>query len=90
MRTYRATLLVACASVVGFAGAACAEPYSKAVQQACGADYHKFCGDYGIETSALRVCMDKVGNSLSPACVHALIAAGEVSQAEVNRRKTSR
>ena len=90
MRIYRATLLVACASVLGFAGAACADPYSKAVAKACGADYHKFCGDYGLETSALRVCMDKVGNSLSPACVHALIASGEVSQAEVTRRKASR
>jgi len=90
MRTYRATWLVACVSVLGFAGAACAEPYSKAVQHACGADYHKFCGDYGLETSALRVCMDKAGNSLSPACVHALIAAGEVSRAEVNRRKAAR
>ena len=90
MRINRATLCVACASVLGFTGAACAEPYSKAVQHACGADYHKFCGDYGLETSALRVCMDKVGNNLSPACVHALIASGEVSQAEVNRRKADR
>jgi hypothetical protein len=34
--------------------------------------------------------MDKAGNSLSKSCVNALIQAGEVSQAEVNRRKGDR
>ena len=72
-----------------FAGSASAESYSKAVQRACGADYHKYCGDYGLETSALRNCMDKVGQSLSKECVHALVESGEVSQAEVDRRKAS-
>ena len=72
-----------------FAGAAHADRYSKAVQKACGADYHKYCGDYGLESAALRVCMDKAGNSLSKGCVNALVQSGEVSQAEVNRRKAA-
>jgi hypothetical protein len=38
----------------------------------------------------LRVCMDKAGSNLSKSCVNALIQAGEVSQAEVNRRKANR
>ena len=53
------------------------------------ADYKKYCGEYGIETAALRNCMDKNGHSLTKTCVRALIDAGEVSQAEVNRRKRS-
>jgi hypothetical protein len=57
------------------------------VKQFCAADYHKYCGEYGLETAALRVCMDKNGHSLSKGCVNALVASGEVSQAEVNRRK---
>ena len=69
---------------VGYAAEAGAEQsrYSKALQQACMADYKKLCGEYGIETAALRTCMDKNGHS-------ALIDAGEVSQAEVDRRKKS-
>jgi hypothetical protein len=59
----------------------------KAVQQACVSDYKKYCGEYGIETAALRTCMDKNGDSLTKTCVRALIDAGEVSQAEVDRRK---
>jgi hypothetical protein len=87
MRTYRVTVLVACLSVLGFVGAAKADSYSKAVQQSCAADYHKYCGEYGLESTALRVCMDKAGKSLSKACVKALIQSGEVTQAEVDRRK---
>ena len=77
---------------VVFAFEAAAEPsrYSKALQQACTSDYKKYCGEYGIETAALRNCMDKNGHSLTKTCVRALIDAGEVSQAEVDRRKKSR
>ena len=59
-----------------------------ALQQAYGADYKKYCGEYGIETAALRTCMDKNGHSLTQTCVRALIDAGEVSQAEVDRVKS--
>jgi hypothetical protein len=74
---------------VMFAVDAAAEPsrYSKAVQQTFVSDYKKYCGEYGIETAALRTCMDKNGHSLTKTCVRALIDAGEVSQAEVDRRK---
>jgi len=90
MRTTCATWLVACLTVIGCAGAAHADSYSKAVQKSCAADYHKYCGEYGLESAALRVCMDKAGKSLSKACVKALIQSGEVSQAEVDRRKAAR
>ena len=66
-----------------------AEPkaYSKAVQQNCGPDYKAFCGEYGLESNALRDCMDRNGNKLSNACVQVLLKDGHVSQAEVDRRK---
>ncbi len=89
MRIEPAALLAACVLAFCFAGAAKADSYSKAVQKACGADYHKYCGDYGLESAALRVCMDKAGPSLSKACVNALVQSGEVSQSEVNRRKAA-
>lgn len=85
----RETLLVAMAVMMaGFAFEATAEQsrYSKAVEKACVADYKKYCGEYGIETEALRICMDKHGQSLTKTCVRALVDAGEVSQAEVDRR----
>jgi hypothetical protein len=38
--------------------------YSERVQRACANDYHAHCGDYGIETQALRICMNKAGQNL--------------------------
>ncbi len=64
-----------------------ADSYSKAVQQSCASDYKKYCGEYGLESTALRSCMDRAGSSLSKTCVQALVASGQVSQAEVDRRK---
>ena len=60
---------------------------SKGMQTYCVNDYKKFCGEYGLQTSALNLCMRKAGPSLSPACVRALVQAGKISQAEVNRVK---
>jgi hypothetical protein len=78
---------VALAFSVGAARAQNTHTYSKAVQKACANDYHKHCGQYGIETEALRLCMDKAGHGLSKTCVDALVDAGEVSKQEVERRK---
>ena len=48
---------------------------TKGMQDNCANDYRKFCGDYGLQTSALNLCMTKAGTSLSPACaVRSLIA----------------
>jgi hypothetical protein len=60
---------------------------SKDIQNYCVNDYKKFCGDYGLQTAALNLCMKKAGPSLSPACVQALVAAGKVSQADVDKIK---
>jgi hypothetical protein len=60
---------------------------TKEMQNNCVNDYKKFCGDYGLQTSALNLCMKKAGPSLSPACVQALVHAGKISQAEVDRIK---
>jgi hypothetical protein len=60
---------------------------TKGMQNNCANDYKKFCGDYGLQTSALTLCMRKAGPSLSPACVQALVQAGKVSQADVDKIK---
>jgi hypothetical protein len=60
---------------------------TKGMQNNCANDYKKFCGDYGLQTAALNLCMKKAGPSLSPACVQALVQAGKVSQADVDKIK---
>ena len=76
-------LLITCGLVAFSIGTATAQnthTYSKAVQKACANDYHKHCGQYGIETEALRLCMDEAGLDLSNTCVDALVDAGEVGK----------
>ena len=82
-------LLVAAAAsgLVGGGAEAKTYSYSKQVQKSCAQDYKAHCGEYGIETEALRLCMDRAGHRLTKTCVNALIQSGEVSQAEVDRRK---
>ena len=84
--TFRIGLLVG-ASLAMATPAAADTNYSKAVQQNCNADYKTHCGEYGLESNALRDCMDRNGSKLSKACVKSLVDDGQVSQAEVDRRK---
>jgi len=88
----KAVYLLLAASTMGIwlaspAEAAKTYQYSERVQRACANDYHAKCGEYGIETQALRICMNKAGQQLSHGCVNALVADGQVSRAEVERRK---
>jgi hypothetical protein len=74
--------------VVLSAGYALAQhTYSEAVQRACASDYKQHCREYGIETEALRLCMDRAGQKLTQTCVDALVADGEISKQQVEARK---
>jgi len=87
MKAYN-RVLISFLSVVAWTGAADAQDtYSKAVQKACAKDYKAHCGQYGVETEPLRLCMDRAGQRLTKTCVNALVAAGEISKQEVERRK---
>ena len=90
MTCHRAIVLVSffcCVSSASSGAWAQAGTITPAMQNNCVNDYKKFCGDYGLQSSALNLCMRKAGPSLSPACVKALVQAGKVSQAEVDRVK---
>jgi quinolinate synthase len=61
--------------------------FSFSVQMACATDYYAHCSAYSLSSPQLRSCMRAVGTGLSKRCVNALIADGEVSAAEVSRRR---
>ncbi|WP_045836275.1 hypothetical protein [Hyphomicrobium sp. 99] len=79
------------ASIVALTGATLmagnAHAVSLRVQIACASDYYAHCSAYSPSSPQVRSCMRAVGLSLSKGCVDALIAAGEVSVAEVSRRR---
>lgn len=76
---------VALAGVTLMAGNASA--VSLRVQMACASDYYAHCSAHSPNSPQVRSCMRAVGVGLSKSCVDALIAAGEVSVAEVSRRR---
>ena len=51
----------------------------------CPNDYHRYCGDYGLGTEALRACMSRNIKKISNVCVAALVDAGELSQAQADK-----
>ena len=81
MRGSRAILLVTLALVLFSGGVA------EAGKRKCADDYRRFCSQWGLETRGLENCMRRHGDQLTHACVRGLIAAGAVSQAEVDRRR---
>ena len=81
---HRATLLIVLAVIVFTAGSAMATG-----KRQCAEDYRRFCSQWGLETRGLENCMRSHGDRLSHACVRGLIAAGAVSQAEVDRRRAA-
>ena len=66
-----------------------ASAFSAGVKMSCAADYFAHCSQHSLGSPALRQCMRDAGPSLSKRCVKALVAAGEVSQTEVDRRSAS-
>ncbi len=63
---------------------------SARVEAACASDYLAYCSQHPTEGPGVRACMRANGFKLSSGCINALIAAGEVSKAEVDRRAASR
>jgi len=63
-----------------------ASAVSSSVQSACASDFMAFCSQHDPDGPGARKCMRANGLKLSQGCVNALIAAGEVSKAEVARR----
>ena len=73
--------------LVAFSTTAYAGPVTDEEKQFCAHDYREYCGDDGLGSNLLRDCMNKHGKSLSEQCIKALVDAGEVTEAEVERRE---
>jgi hypothetical protein len=87
MRRITATAAkVALAFLALVLGTTVAGAVSTRVQTACASDFMAYCSQHDPDGPGARKCMRVNGPKLSQACLNALIAAGEVSKAEVARR----
>ena len=56
-------LILCVSSALASEALAQAGTITKGMQNNCANDYKKFCGDYGLQTAALNLCMKKAGPS---------------------------
>jgi hypothetical protein len=82
----RGIILIFATVVLGSLWATGADAVSLRVKLACSIDYHALCSQYASDSPEVRQCMRAAGEKLSPRCLNALIAEGEVSEEEVARR----
>jgi hypothetical protein len=77
-----AIVILAACSTAAYAG-----PVTDEERQFCAHDYRQYCGQDGLGSNLLRDCMNAHGKNLSEQCIKALVDAGEVSEAEVEKRE---
>lgn len=56
---------------------------SEQVKASCRNDYYTHCPSHAVGSTNLRRCMKSAGPKLSSQCIKALVATGEISNAEV-------
>lgn len=56
------------------------------VRSACANDYLTYCSQHDPDGAGVRACMAANGSRLSPGCINALVAAGEVEQPTIARQ----
>jgi hypothetical protein len=85
----RASVFVAVAFSLCFSGSALAQNVNitPLMENECQWDYHNFCSQYAIGSELLDLCFKQNGPKLSKGCIDALIAAGDTTQAYVDRQK---
>lgn len=89
-RTSAAIRSALVAAVVSAALTTQAGAVSLGVKLACASDYYSYCSQHPVGSMAVRQCMRSHGPQLSGRCINALIAAGEVSKSEVDRRRAAK
>ena len=89
MTKIRNILAVAAALGTVLASANAASATSLAVKMACASDYYAHCSMHAPDSPGVRKCMRSVGRNLSPRCIGALVAAGEVKKSTVEKKVAS-
>jgi len=51
----------------------------------CKADYNRYCKQYAVGSEGLRACMSRSIKKVSKKCISALVAGGDMTQAQANR-----
>jgi hypothetical protein len=89
MGACRAGLIISAVSILFLSSPAFSQSVkiTPLMENECQWDYHNLCSQYAIGSELLDMCFKQNGPKLSKGCVEALIAAGDTTQAYVDRQK---
>jgi uncharacterized membrane protein YecN with MAPEG domain len=62
-----------------------AEAVTERQKRDCKADYNRYCKQYKLGTEALRACMSRNIRKVSSRCIAALVAGGDMTQAQADK-----
>ena len=90
MRTRYSTAVYVAIFALSLVSAAALADVSGHVKSACKGDYQRFCKSYKVGTEGLRACMSRSIKRVSNVCISALVANGDMTQAQADRVKAQK
>jgi hypothetical protein len=92
MRVEHAKAVFAGAATIILLFSASANAVTERQKRDCKADYNRYCKQYKLGTEGLRACMSRNILKVSNRCIAALVAAGDMTQAQADnvRRKKAK
>ena len=82
-RHMTAALAISALALMSFADMAGA--VTERQKRDCKTDYNRYCKQYKLGTEGLRACMSRSIKRVSNKCIAALVAAGDMTQAQADR-----
>jgi hypothetical protein len=83
----KSTTIILSVCAVAVCAASAHAAITTRVKIACRSEYYAFCSAHAVPSPGLRSCMRSEQDQLSPGCLKELVAAGEVSSADVRKYK---
>lgn len=90
MRTRYSTAVYVAIFALSLISVAAVADVSGHVKSACKGDYQRFCKSYKVGTEGLRACMSRSIKRVSNVCISALVANGDMTQAQADRVKAQK
>jgi hypothetical protein len=85
-----ATAAFAAFGILVMALPATAGTVTERMRRDCRSDYNRYCKAYPVGSEGLRACMSRSIRGVSNRCVGALVAGGEMTQAQADRLRKRR
>jgi hypothetical protein len=85
-----ATAAFAVFGIIVMALPATAGTVTERMKRDCRSDYNRYCRAYPVGSEGLRACMSRSIRGVSHRCVAALVAGGEMTQAQADRLRKKR